>query len=100
MNSIIDFMMGRSNKIARDFAFASIAIIVMSMVAMTYVNHLVDNMRLAQKQPLPTKVQVAQTPNTGSITTITRSVLDDPLVTGSITGRRVTLDPCSGQEKK
>jgi hypothetical protein len=100
MNSIIDFIMGRSNKVARDFAFASIAIVVMSLVAMTYVNHLVGNLRMAQKQQLPAKVQMAQTPNTGSLTTITRSVLDDPLVTGSITGRRVTLDPCSGQEKK
>jgi hypothetical protein len=100
MKNIIDFMMGRSNKIARDFAFASLAIVAMSLVAMTYVNHMVDNLRVAQKQQLPTKIQTVQTRGNGELTTITRSVLDDPLVTGSITGRRVTLDPCSGQEKK
>ena len=93
--------MGRSNKIARDFAFASLAIVALSLVAMTYVNHVVDTLRIAQKQQLPAKVQTVQTPSNGQLTTITRSVLDDPLVTGSISsGRRVVLDPCSGQEKK
>lgn len=100
MSLFLDFIMGRSNKLARDFAIASIAIVVMSFVAMTYVNHLVGNLQIAQKQNFPTKIQTVQTRSNGEITTLTRSVLDDPLVTGSISGRKVTLDPCSTVEKK
>jgi hypothetical protein len=98
MNGITDFIMGRSNRLMRDLVAACTVFSLACVMAVTYINVWTDSIRVA-RQPLPMKVQSAQAPN-GQITTITRSVLDDPVLTGSINGRLIILDPCSGKEKK
>ncbi len=100
MGSIVDFLAGRSNKLLRDMLIASTIVTGMCLVALVSINQVVESIKTA-RQPLPSRVQAAQNnASNGQITTITRSVLDDPLLTGSIGGRTVILDPCTGKEKK
>jgi hypothetical protein len=100
MDGIIDFITGRSNKLLRDMLIASFFVVGLCLVALLSINKAVETIRVA-RQPLPTKTQIAQNQlSNGQITTITRSVLDDPILTGSISGRPIILDPCTGKEKK
>jgi hypothetical protein len=100
MQSITDFIAGRSNKLLRDMLVASGLITAMCLVAVVSINQVVESIKSA-RQPLPSRIQAVQNaPQNGQITTITRSVLDDPVVTGSIGGRPIVLDPCTGKEKK
>ncbi len=100
MDGVIDFIKGRSNKLLRDMLIASFFVVGLCMVAMLSINRAVETIRIA-RQPLPSKIQTAQNQQSnGQITTITRSVLDDPILTGSISGRPIILDPCTGREKK
>jgi hypothetical protein len=100
MDAIIDFISGRSNKLARDMLIASFFVVGLCLVALLSINKAVETIRVA-RQPLPSKIQTAQNQQSaGQITTITRSVLDDPVLTGSISGRPIVLDPCTGKEKK
>jgi hypothetical protein len=99
MGDIVDFIMGRNNKLLRDMLAACSAIAIMSVVAMTYINQAVETFRTS-RQPLPSRTQIVQNTGNTQLTTITRSVLDDPVVTGSISGRPIILDPCTGKEKR
>jgi hypothetical protein len=100
MDGITDFIMGRSNKLLRDMLIASFFVVGLCLVALLSINKAVETIRVA-RQPLPSKIQTVQNqPSNGQITTITRSVLDDPILTGSIAGRPLVLDPCTGKEKK
>jgi hypothetical protein len=100
MDGIVDFITGRSNKLLRDMLIASFFMIGLCLVALLSINKAVETIRVA-RQPLPSRVQTVQNQqSTGQITTITRSVLDDPILTGSVSGRPIILDPCTGKEKK
>ncbi len=100
MGGITDFIAGRSNKLLRDMLIASGLITAMCLVAVVSIGHVVESIKVA-RQPLPPRLQTVQNaPQNGQIITITRSVLDDPVLTGSIGGRPVILDPCTGREKK
>jgi hypothetical protein len=96
MNNISDFLAGRSNKLARDFLFTSITITALAMVGFGVVRHMVNELKVAQSEKLPARIA------SGATTTmvITRSVLDDVVTTGSINGRPLVIDPCTGKEKK
>ena len=100
MDGIIDFIAGRSNKLLRDVLIASFFVVGLCLVALLSISKAVETIRVA-RQPLPSRIQTTQSQQpTGQITTITRSVLDDPVLTGSISGRPIVLDPCTGKEKK
>jgi hypothetical protein len=100
MDGITDFITGRSNKLLRDMLIASFFVVGLCLVALLSINKAVETIRVA-RQPLPSKIQTVQNQqSSGQITTITRSVLDDPILTGSISGRPIILDPCTGKEKK
>ncbi len=100
MSSISDFVSGKTHKLARDFLFASGAIAVVCFIAVGVINTMVENMKVAQRQALPQRIATGQQRAPGEITTITRSVLDDNISTGSISGRPIILDPCTGKEKR
>jgi hypothetical protein len=100
MNLISEFLSGKTHKLARDFLFASGAIAVVCFIAVGAINIMVENMKVAQRQTLPQRIAASQSRPAGEITTITRSVLDDNIATGSISGRPIILDPCTGKEKK
>jgi hypothetical protein len=92
--------MGRSNKLLRDMLAASSMIAVFCVMAATYISATVETIK-ASRQPMPARVQTAATPApSNQITSVTRSVLDDQIVTGSVIGRTIVLDPCTGKEKK
>jgi hypothetical protein len=100
MQTITDFITGRSNKLLRDMLVAAGLITAMCLVAVVSINQVVESIK-SNRQPLPSRIQSTQNPaQIGPITTITRSVLDDPVITGSIGGRPIILDPCTGKEKK
>jgi hypothetical protein len=99
MSAIIDFVSGRSNKLLRDILAASAVTVLACVGAVTIVQTATDRMLVA-RQPLPPRLEANRLPSNGPITTVTRSVLDDPVITGSTIGRNVTLDPCTGREKK
>ncbi len=83
MDSFRDFIAGRSNKLLRDFLGTSFVIIALSMGAMMMINLAVESYTIAQSQSLPSRVATGQNRPDGPVTTITRSVLDDGIVTGS-----------------
>jgi hypothetical protein len=87
MDSFTDFLAGRSNKLLRDFLGTGLAIIIVCMGAMVMINVAVDSYTSARSQSLPPRLAAGQTRPDGPVTTITRSVLDDPVVTGSTTSR-------------
>ena len=100
MSAIVDFIAGRSNKLLRDILTASAVTVFACVGAVTVVQTATEHLRVG-RQPLPPRLEANRAPGGGSITTITRSVLDEPVMTGSITGgRSVILDPCTGREKK
>jgi len=100
MSAIVDFIAGRSNKLLRDILTASAVTVLACLGAVTVVQTATDHLR-AGRQPLPPKLEANRGPGSGGgITTITRSVLDEPVMTDSITGRVISLDPCTGREKK
>jgi hypothetical protein len=100
MSFLRDFMAGRTHKLARDFLLSGFVIICLSMAGMVTLSRALDELRVAQRQALPPRIQVTDNQGNGRITTIVRSVLDDPVTTGSIGGRSIILDPCTGKEKK
>lgn len=98
MTAIVDFLSGRSNKLLRDILGSSIVVALLSVAAVSYIRAAVDVLRVA-RQPLPSKIENAQS-GRGSVITVTRSVLDEPLYTGTVGSRNIVLDPCTGKEKK
>ncbi len=99
MGFILDFVSGRSNKLLRDILAASAVTLLACVGAVSLVQSATDRILVA-RQPLPPRLEANRTPSAGPIVTVTRSVLDDPIITGSATGRTVVLDPCTGREKK
>ncbi len=99
MSAILDFVSGRSNKLLRDILAASFVTVLACVGAVTVVQTATDRLMVA-RQPLPPRLEANRTPNNAPIVTVTRSVLDDPIITGSATGRNLVLDPCTGREKK
>ncbi len=99
MDSISDFLAGRSNKLARDFLFTSVTICALAMVGFGVVRHMVNELKVAQSEKLPGRIQSGANGTTTNMV-ITRSVLDDVVTTGSINGRPLVIDPCTGKEKK
>ena len=99
MSAILDFVSGRSNKLLRDILAASAVTALACVGAVTIVQTATDRMLVA-RQPLPPRLEANRAPANGPITSVTRSVLDDPVITGSTLGRNVVLDPCTGREKK
>jgi hypothetical protein len=100
MSFIDDFLSGRTHKLARDFMLTGVVITGVCFIAVGAINTMVENMKVAQRQALPQRIANNQSRPAGEITTITRSVLDDNIATGSIAGRPIILDPCTGKEKK
>ena len=99
MRGIIDFFAGRSNKLLRDFVGASLAIVAFCFGALLLINSALDNLRESRGLiSLPPKITKAPDQPSNEIRTVTRSVLDDNLTTGSV--RPIILDPCTGKEKK
>jgi hypothetical protein len=100
MGIIGDFLSGKTHKLARDFLLTGAVITGVCFMAVGVINTMVENMKVAQRQALPQRIATGQPRPAGEITTITRSVLDDNIATGSIAGRPIILDPCTGKEKK
>jgi hypothetical protein len=101
MQGLAEFIAGRSNKLLRDFIMAGFAIVAVSMGAFLTISTAVDSLRdSASLVSLPPKITRAQDRQEPQLTTITRSVLDDNLTTGSLSYRPIILDPCTGKEKK
>ncbi len=92
-----EFFAGRTHKLARDFLFASVAILGLCLGAILMLTYALEEMRVANRQNLPARVANSGVTQTQ---TIVRSVLDDNLTTASIGGRTIVLDPCTGKEKK
>ena len=103
MGAFVDFLTGRSNKLLRDILTASAVTVFACVGAVTIVQTATEHLRVG-RQPMPPRLEANRLPTNGgstSVTTITRSVLDEPVMTGSITGgRSVIIDPCTGREKK
>jgi hypothetical protein len=99
MSNISDFFAGRSNKLARDFLFTSITIGALAMVGFGVVRHMVNELKVAQAEKMPLRIQTGANGATTNMV-ITRSVLDEVMTTGSINGRPLVIDPCTGKEKK
>jgi len=81
---------------ARDYAVVGILVAVLAVFSVQQFNTFMGSMRqnvrvqsatLRPQEPLPRNYA------------INRSVLDDTVTTGSISGRPVVLDPCTGQVK-
>ena len=99
MTAIVDFLAGRTNKLLRDLLAASLLVAVGCVGAVGFIRSAADSYRVAL-QPLPPRLEAGRATGEGRITTVTRSVLDDPVFTGSTGGRPVVLDPCTGAEKR
>jgi hypothetical protein len=97
VREILDFIAGRSNKLLRDLLGTGLAIVVLSFGALMLINAGLDQLR-ENRNSLPPKVTYAPLQQDDTIRTVTRSVLDDNITTGSI--RPIILDPCTGKEKK
>lgn len=100
MRAFIDFLAGRSNRLLRDTLAASAVVAVVAVTAVSSIRAAVDSFVVA-RQPLPSRLEAGRTGGgNGPVVTITRSVLDDPVLTGAVSGRPIVLDPCTGKEKK
>jgi hypothetical protein len=98
MGAVLDFLRGRGNKLLRDMLAASAIVLVAAIVAAGALRAGADSIRSAL-QPLPSRLEMAKS-GEGRIVTVTRSVLDEALFTGSTGGRPIVLDPCTGGEKR
>lgn len=89
------------NSLARDYLIASMVLTILAMFAIQATSGLIDSTRsnirvqTAHIEPRPDEIRNYQ---------VSRSVLDDSVVTGSISkpgsGAKIILDPCTGQIKK
>ena len=99
MRSVIEFLAGRNNKLLRDMLGASAVVALVCVAAVGAIRSTVDSF-VAARQSLPSRLDASRSGGNGPIITITRSVLDEPVFTGSVSGKSVVLDPCTGKEKK
>jgi hypothetical protein len=97
MREIMDFIAGRSNKLLRDLLGTGLIIVALSFGALMMINAGLDQLR-ENRNSLPPLATHAPNQKDDTIRTVTRSVLDDNITTGSI--RPIILDPCTGKEKK
>ncbi len=85
-----------NNSAVRDYAVAGVVIVTLAMVGLHSVKALVDSTRQS------VRVETARFDKKDDKVksyTVTRSVMDDNISTGSIKGRPIVLDPCTGQIK-
>jgi hypothetical protein len=97
MREMMDFIAGRSNKLLRDLLGTGLVIVALSFGALMMINAGLDQLR-DNRNSLPPLAAHAPNQKDDTIRTVTRSVLDDNITTGSI--RPIILDPCTGKEKK
>ncbi|MGL4241134.1 MAG: hypothetical protein ACRCTI_08490, partial [Beijerinckiaceae bacterium] len=97
MGFLGDFIAGRTHKLARDFLVSGLVIVALCFGAVSLLTRGLEEMRVANRQPLPPRVAQG-----GAVTTheVVRSILDDNPTTASIGTRSIVLDPCTGKEKK
>ncbi|MGL5116093.1 MAG: hypothetical protein ACRC7G_10560 [Beijerinckiaceae bacterium] len=83
MSFIIDFIQGRSYKLVRDMSLFSLAVAALAFASAALIERGVRGIQQASvKQNLPPAV--ANGPSGTTTTFVTRSVLDDPVSTGSV----------------
>lgn len=84
MSFIVDFIKGRSYKLVRDMSLFSLAVAALAIGSAALIERSVRGIQIASgRQALPPTV--ARGPSNGTTTTIvTRSVLDEPVATGTI----------------
>jgi len=100
MLGFIDFLAGRSNKLLRDMLGASALVVIVGAATVVSIRTAVETYRVA-RQPLPARVETARAPSSdGPIVVITRSVLDDPILTGSLPGRPAGAHPRTSDSRK
>lgn len=89
-----------SNSMARDYAIAGVVTVILTIFAIHTLSAFVETTRGQVRVQTAT---LEQRPETVRNYQISRSVLDDTVVTGSISktqgGRPIILDPCTGQIK-
>lgn len=88
------------NSLARDYAIAGSIICVLAVFGVQAMTHLIDSTRQNVRVQ-----QVSIPPGADSVKNyqISRSVLDDQIVTGSVSARDrrpIVLDPCTGAVKQ
>lgn len=93
MGPLSDFISGRSNRAARDFAVAGLVLIALGVGV---VHVLATALQRAERSELRLAQMARELRDTPRSTVVARSVLDDPLVTGSATAgqTRTVIDPC------
>ncbi len=91
MGFIGDFLAGRTFKLARDFLFAGVAIVVLCFGALTAFTSLIEQSRVASRQSLPPRIANQGAPVVTQ--EIVRSVLDDNPTTASIGTRSILTEP-------
>lgn len=86
-----------SSAMVRDYSIAAIMLVILSVVGVRAFDTLMGSMR----NTVRIETAEVQRPEPAQRNyTITRSVLDDTVATGSIgSSRPVVLDPCTGQVK-
>jgi hypothetical protein len=100
MRNMTDFVTGQGNRLLRDFLAASVAVTAVLAVCLVFLSQMLEPNK--NGQPLPKTIADAGSARDTGIrtTTVIRSVLDDPVTTGSIgASRPLILDPCTGAEK-
>jgi hypothetical protein len=100
MSELNDFVAGRSNRLLRDFLATSIGVMAIFSGALFYLSNMLEPPKVAQSLPRPLAESSLGRDAGVRTSTVIRSVLDEPVVTGSISNSRpIILDPCTGTEK-
>jgi hypothetical protein len=100
MGAFIDFLAGRTNKLLRDMLAAAAVVAFLCVVAVSLIDAAVTTFT-ASRHPLPPRLAAGQGYSVnGPVTTIVRSVLDDPITTGTIGAKSGVIDPRTGKEKR
>jgi hypothetical protein len=94
------FLFSREHRAARDFTIAGVALLAITLGIVTALSEGMARLAgrdgqftTARQQPLP------PVPRSAGETTIVRSVLDDPVLTGSIGGKPLSAPP-AGERKR
>jgi hypothetical protein len=101
MKHMLTFFFSREHRVIRDFTLAGVAMVAIAIGAATALSEGLallsgreGRLVSARHQPLPPPARVS------GETTVVRSVLDDPVMTGSVGSARIVLDPCTGQQRR
>jgi hypothetical protein len=98
MKSLFSVLFG--NTLARDYAIAGAVVCVLAVFGVQAMTHLIDSTRQNARVQ---QVSISQGAETVRNYQVSRSVLDDQVVTGSISPRErrpIILDPCTGEVKQ